>query len=83
MLGGDELQKECRLGQKVGHATGCGWLKQFECVYTLKGKTSYVDMHEREEVVQTRHELLAEFNKVAPSGSLSSGTSLTLQHRNT
>jgi hypothetical protein len=64
MVGGDELRKECRLGQKVGHATVCGWLKQFGCVYTLKGKTFYVDGHEREEVVQSRHEFLAEFNKV-------------------
>jgi hypothetical protein len=64
MVGGDELRKECRLGQKVGHATVCGWLKQFGCVYTLMGKTFYVDGHEREEVVQSRHEFLAEFNKV-------------------
>ena len=55
----------------------CGWLKQFRSVYTLKVKAFYVDRHEMEEVVQSRHEFLAEFNKVQEAGSLSSGTSLT------
>ena len=78
---GDKLRKACRLGSKVGHATVCGWLSQFGCVFGPKGKTFYVDGHEWEEVVMSRYEFLAVYKKREEKApvwvSLSSGTSLT------